>query len=116
MNQSNVIVYSIIAYYLITSAIFLYYYFNQPNKTNNIYGYRTKLSMQSDKNWKFANKLAAKTLLISNHIILLGNILVYHLYLHGFLSSIFLLCIIPCIILIFNIIFIEIKLKIYAKT
>jgi uncharacterized membrane protein len=118
MNQSNIIVYFIIIYYLVTSIIFLHYYFNQPTKINGIYGYRTKVSMQSDKNWKFANKLAAKTLLISNHIILVGNMLIYYLCLYSSLGSTtcrILIFTMPCMILVFNIIFIEIKLKNYAK-
>ncbi len=44
--------------------ILLIAYFKPPKKINSWYGYRTKRSMQSEENWRFANELSTKIALI----------------------------------------------------
>lgn len=48
--------------------ILLIAYFKPPKKINSWYGYRTKRSMQSEENWRFANELSTKIALIGTII------------------------------------------------
>jgi hypothetical protein len=52
----------------LTFFIGLIFYFYSPKNINNIVGYRTKRSKQSEEAWKFANKHSAKLLLKSGLI------------------------------------------------
>jgi len=45
-----------------------------PKKINSIYGYRTKLSMKSQRNWDFAQRYSAKLMMISGLILLLFSL------------------------------------------
>lgn len=42
-----------------------------PGKINSFYGYRTNLSMKSQRNWDFAQKYSAKLMMIAGLILLL---------------------------------------------
>lgn len=50
--------------YLIILSISLVFFYNPPEKINKAYGYRTKKSMRNEKNWKYANWLSARLMLI----------------------------------------------------
>ena len=49
---------------LILLGIGLIFYLFPPPRINYFYGYRTRKSMKNKENWKFANQLAAKGLLL----------------------------------------------------
>lgn len=57
----------------------LYYYF-QPKKINNFYGYRSRKSMKNLINWQYSNRLAA---------ILLFRISLFNLLLFFILSQVY---------------------------
>lgn len=52
---------------------FLVYFFFPPKKINRWYGYRTPYSMKNQKIWDYANKIAAKYLLIFAILLCLFN-------------------------------------------
>ncbi|MEQ8909994.1 MAG: SdpI family protein [Vicingaceae bacterium] len=51
--------------------IFLFTYFFPPKSINSIYGYRTKRSMQSQRNWDFSQKYSSRKMLRSTAILVL---------------------------------------------
>lgn len=115
---NNILLGTILLYYITCLSISLLYYFKQPKEPNNVYGYRTKRSKKSLRNWKYANQLASKYMIIITHVILILSLLVYFLYpkILGFEISLALVSlIIPCGLLPTIIIFVESKLKKYDK-
>lgn len=64
---------------LLTGVIMLMFslilYFFPPKKINNLYGYRTKKSMRSDKVWGIAQKYSSKMFIKSSVVLILSSIL-----------------------------------------
>ena len=63
---------------LILLVISIVYYLLQPRKINYFYGYRTRKSMKNIENWKIANELAARGLMVIMLINLLLSVLLTH--------------------------------------
>jgi uncharacterized membrane protein len=54
---------------------FIIYYFFPPKRINRWYGYRTSYSMQNQKIWDYANRIAAKYLLIFSVALLVCDVI-----------------------------------------
>lgn len=81
-----------------------------PKKINNYTGYRTKRSMKNADTWKFANEACGKLWWILGWIVLIPSFL-FHLYYGTNETTLTILMIIQCVIMIGSIIPAEIALR-----
>ncbi len=50
--------------FILLTAVALLFYLFPPKNINRFYGYRTSKSMENDENWKKANQIASKIMLL----------------------------------------------------
>lgn len=50
--------------FILLTAVALLFYLFPPKSINRFYGYRTSKSMENDENWKKANQIASKIMLL----------------------------------------------------
>ncbi len=81
---------------------------------NSFYGYRTKMSSINDEYWKYANKIAAKTIIVISALsILVGVALLISKYCFNIEIDLFWFFIVSVALIIFTpIVFTETKLRI----
>ena len=93
--------------FIFTEAVLKFF----PPKSRSLYGYRTPLSLKSERNWKESNKLSAKLFILSGCL----NVLIDFMLLISFPSKIAVRVIVSLLLMIISSIFIivttEKKLK-----
>jgi uncharacterized membrane protein len=115
--EQNIALALIFGLYLVSLSIGLFFYLKPPAKINGLYGYRTGKSQKNQANWDFANKIAAKYMLVSPNIALVVAMLVFY-FLKDHLSIVALVLLINfiyCFSLIVIIPLVERKLDLFDK-
>ncbi|MDF2456806.1 MAG: SdpI/YfhL protein family [Cytophagaceae bacterium] len=103
--------------YLVQLGVYWYVTRFPPGEINSMYGYRTRRSMKNQVNWRFANALSNRLMLIVSHIYLLIALLLLLIF-HNILSGQCYIAISTCLFLIamaLVIIITEYKLKQFEK-
>ncbi|MBK0404014.1 SdpI family protein [Adhaeribacter sp. BT258] len=78
--EKKIVLFLIIVYYLLWLLMGIIYYLKQPKDINGFYGYRTPRSMENLEIWHYANKLAAKYMLIITHVTVAISLLYFFLF------------------------------------
>jgi len=101
-NNSTTIILCFLS--LVTLITGFWFYFNPPKTINILFGYRTKRSMKSQKNWEFAHFYSGKLLILYGAILLVLGLLAYSLNLNNNRSNVIaiILYVIGVIIVIFK--------------
>jgi len=103
--------------YLTLLIISVIFYLKPPKAQNDIYGYRTKRTLNSKTLWDFANKIAPVAMLVSCQIMLILSLLVWY-FKSYFSSSVSLLIIgvfLPIFCVILVVVYVEKKLKAFEQ-
>lgn len=78
--EKKIVLGLIIGYYLLWMLMGLIFYLKPPKKINGLYGYRTTRSMKNQENWHFANKLAAKYMILITQVAFAVALLYFFLF------------------------------------
>ena len=100
----------IIIIYVVLYLVFLFFKLFPPKEISGLYGYRSRKSMLTIENWRYANKLSANLMLMCVNV--LGLLLILFFYLKIKIEYIIIIYAISIFIsIIASVVITEIKLK-----